>query len=77
MTAGWLLFAYAIVVVLFVLGTYEGRSMGEVGEAAARSEGAVSAELSALLADWRLPTIAVVSVVLYVLVIFDMVAKPF
>jgi uncharacterized membrane protein len=77
MTAGWLLFAYAIVVILFVLGSYEGRLMNRVGEVAARSEGTASTELAQALDDWRLPAIAVVSIVLYVLVIFDMIAKPF
>jgi hypothetical protein len=77
MTAGWLLFAYAIVVALFVLGSYEGRLMNRVGEVAARSEGTTSTELAVALDDWRLPAIAVVSIVLYVLAIFDMIAKPF
>ena len=76
LTAGWLLLAYAIVVALFVLGAYEGRVMNRVGEVAARSAGTVSGELAALLDDRRLPAIAVVSVALYVLVIYDMIAKP-
>src|SRR5687768_2270141 len=45
MTAGWLLVAYAIVVVLFLLGAYEGRLMNRVGDVAARSGGGSSAEL--------------------------------
>ena len=78
LTQGWLVTAYVLVVALFALGPIEGRMYKQVADAAARSEGNdVTTELATLIDDRRRNTLTIMSVVLYIAVIFTMVTKPF
>ena len=74
----WLIVAYVLVGLLFVLGPIEGAHAGKVTAAAVASPiEQPSPELEALVTDPKWPLLSYGSVVLYVLVIFDMVVKPF
>jgi uncharacterized membrane protein len=78
LTEGWLIAAYVLVVALFVLGPIEGRLYGAVAEAAESTEGdQPTPELATLIDDRGRRTLTLISVVLYVAVIFTMVTKPF
>ena len=74
---GWLIVAYAITITLFILGPIESVFAGRVITAAEASPDTPSPELKAQLADRRGDFLAIVSTVLYVLIIADMVFKPF
>jgi hypothetical protein len=75
----WLLIAYVIFVTLLVVGArISAPWAARVGKAAAMNQGdAPSAELQAAIADKSIDTAFWVAIVLLVVVIFDMVFKPF
>ncbi|HZY43878.1 MAG TPA: DUF2269 family protein [Anaerolineae bacterium] len=75
----WLLIAYTIFVVLLVVGARISAPWAmRVGKAAAMNQGdAPSAELQAATADQSIDTAFWITMVLLVVVIFDMIFKPF
>ena len=78
-TEPWLLIAYGLFVIQFVLGTFfVDKWHGKVGQLA-MSEGAdpTSGELATVLNDGTAQTIAYVQTLLVLVFIFDMVVKPF
>jgi hypothetical protein len=76
--APWLLIAYVVFITALVLGgVVVGPWARHVGEAVQRSGGAPSAELTALLADPRVEVVFWVDWLILVVIVFDMVVKPF
>ena len=77
MTARWLVSAYVIVIALYAVGFSSTPFLLKVGRAADATPGDVPGpEVDALLRSARPVWAAVISIVLYVLVIADMVFKP-
>ena len=76
-TDGWLIVAYVLMALLFILGPIESRLTARVMEAATASPDAPSPEFLARLDDRRLLWLTIISTFLYVLIIADMVLKPF
>lgn len=77
-TQGWLVIAYVLVGLLFVLGPIESASLAKVATAAEASPlDAPSPELVAAIQNRGRIVLQVVSTLLYVVIIFDMVVKPF
>ena len=76
--APWLLIAYVVFVIALVLGgAVVGPWARRVGEAVQRSGGAPSPELTTLLADSRVEVVFWVDWLILLVVVFDMVVKPF
>jgi hypothetical protein len=75
----WLLIAYAVFIILSVVGArITAPWAARVGKAAAMNQGdAPSAELQAATADKSVDTAFWITMVLLVVVIFDMIIKPF
>jgi hypothetical protein len=75
----WLLIAYVIFIVLSVVGArMTAPWAARVGKAAAMNQGdAPSAELQAATADTSVDTAFTITIVLLVVIIFDMIIKPF
>ena len=77
-TDTWVVIAYVIYAALFALGPFEGRWQVKIFAAAKASpDDAPSPELEALIANTGRKAITVTSIVLYGLIIYDMVMKPF
>jgi hypothetical protein len=76
--APWLLIAYAVFVIAMVLGAVVvGPWAARVGEALARSNGVASPELTSLLADPRVEAVYWIDWLILLVIVFDMVVKPF
>jgi len=75
----WLLIAYTIFLVLLVVGArITAPWAARVGKAAAMNQGdAPSAELQAATADKSIDTAFLITMVLLVVIVFDMIVKPF
>jgi uncharacterized membrane protein len=76
LTDTWLVIAYVLVVVLFILGPIEGRLAGRAIEAADAAGDGWPDELAKIAEDPRRSTLTVVSTLIYVAIVVDMVAKP-
>jgi hypothetical protein len=77
LTETWLVIAYVIAVLLFILGPIEGRLAARAIEAAEASGGRWTDELAKVAEDPRRSALSWASTALYVAIIVDMVAKPF
>jgi hypothetical protein len=77
LTQPWLIIAYVLVAVLFVLGPIEGRLAKRAADAAAQAGDVWTDELEALASDRRRESLTYASTLIYVIIIVDMVAKPF
>jgi hypothetical protein len=78
LTDGWLITAYILVAALFAIGPVEGRMFKQVADIAQRNDATeATPELASAIDDRRRRTLTIVSVLLYVAVIFTMVTKPF
>ncbi len=77
--APWLVIAYVLWVVAMLIGArLTGPWVERVGEAAvAAPDGPIGGPLQALLTDPRVLAINVIDVVVVVVIVFDMVLKPF
>jgi hypothetical protein len=77
-TAGWVVAAYILYFGLFALSPFEGRWQAKIFAAAKeRSDDAPSPQLEAMITSTGRRMIVLSSLVLYVLIIYDMVQKPF
>ena len=77
LTRPWLLIAYVLTAALFVLGPMESARYGAIVRAAeAAEDGRATPELRSAVHDRGLLWLSTASVVLYVAIIIDMVAKP-
>jgi hypothetical protein len=77
-TQGWVVAAYVLFFALFALGPFEGRWQVRIFTAARESpDDAPSPRLEALITSTARRAIVWSSMVLYVLIIYDMVRKPF
>jgi hypothetical protein len=75
--APWLLIAYVLTVILFILGPIESRMYGRIFALADASQtDEPGPELRAAIADPRVRWLTIVSILLYVAIIFVMVVKP-
>jgi uncharacterized membrane protein len=70
----WLVFAYVMVGLLFVLGPLEGAMIDRIFAAAMAGD---TERMNAGIDDRRRRVLTVTSMVIYVVVIYDMVKKPF
>ena len=76
--APWLLIAYVVFIIAMALGAIVvGPWAARVGEAVQRSGGAPSSELTTLLADPRIEAVFWIDLLILVVIVFDMVVKPF
>jgi drug/metabolite transporter (DMT)-like permease len=77
-TDTWVVIAYFLYAGLFALGPFEGRFQTRITDAAKASpDDAASPQLEALISNTGRRAIVVISMVLYVAIIYDMVMKPF
>ena len=77
LTETWLVIAYVIAVLLFILGPIEGRLAARAIEAAEAAGDGWPEELAKVAEDPRRTALSWASPLLYVAIFVDMVAKPF
>jgi len=77
-TDTWVVIAYVVYAVLFALGPFEGRTQTRIFAAAKASpDDAPSPELEGMITSTGRRILVLSSLVLYVVIIYDMVRKPF
>lgn len=77
LTQTWLVIAYVLVVILFVVGPIEGKLAGKAIAAAQEAGDGWPDDLAKIADDPRRSTLTWVSTLIYAVIVVDMVAKPF